>query len=215
MTCLPCSAHHYLNSIISQTYMRTKTTRNATAVSICAAVLTLLSACTQTGGQRPVVENAVAGEEEVVLTDSVGTQDEEDGYGLPNGKSLNDIRFAHFEEKDWLDNEYIRTLRRYLDDFLSGTIEDEELEQYRDEVKGQFAVYRVEPFLGGGMFMQIVFVDNPDNIFWVHVYSDVDIVEEKVTGYHVNDIMLGEMNSGITKEELLRAAAEHPEFRLW
>ena len=28
-----------------------------------------------------------------------------------NGKSLNDIRFANFTEKDWLDNEYIRELR--------------------------------------------------------------------------------------------------------
>ena len=41
-------------------------------------------------------------------------------------KSLNDIRFENFDENDWLDNEYIRCLRRYLDDYNSGKIENEE-----------------------------------------------------------------------------------------
>ena len=38
--------------------------------------------------------------------DTIGTQ-----------KTLNDIRFDGWERSDWLDNEYIRTLRKYLDDY--------------------------------------------------------------------------------------------------
>lgn len=175
------------------------------------AVMLLLLGCARTGGQSSPDE--YEDEEEVELEAEEDSLSDDDD--LPHGKSLNEIRFQNFEEKDWLDNEYIRTLRQYLDDFLSGNIEDEELEQYRNEVKGQFGVYRAEPFLGGGMFLQIIFIDNPDNIFWAQVYSDVDIEEEKVTGYHVNGIMLGEKDSGITKEEMLQMAAEHPELRLW
>ena len=36
---------------------------------------------------------------------------------ISTGKSLNDIRFDGWEDSDWLDNEYIRTLRKYLDDY--------------------------------------------------------------------------------------------------
>ena len=36
---------------------------------------------------------------------------------ISTGKSLNDIRFDGWERSDWLDNEYIRTLRIYLDDY--------------------------------------------------------------------------------------------------
>ena len=36
---------------------------------------------------------------------------------ISKGKSLNDILFANFKDKDWLDNDYIRTLRKYIDSF--------------------------------------------------------------------------------------------------
>ena len=175
------------------------------------AVMLLLLGCARTGGQSSPDE--YEDDEEVEMEAEEDSLSDDDD--LLHGKSLNDIRFANFKKKDWLDNEYIRTLRRYLDDFLNGTIEDEELEQYRDEMKGQFAVYLAMPFMGGGMYLQIIFIDNPDYIFWAHVYSDVDIEEERVMGYHVNAIFLEEENSGITREEILKEVAERPEFKLW
>lgn len=36
---------------------------------------------------------------------------------ISSGKTLNDIRFKDWDRSDWLDNEYIRTLRKYLDDY--------------------------------------------------------------------------------------------------
>ena len=140
----------------------------------------------------------------------------EDEYNsLPGDKSLNDIRFADFQEKDWVDNEYIRTLRRYLDDFLCGNIEDELLEPYRKDLQGQFVVYSSQPFIGGGLFLQIVFIDKPENIFCVNVYSDVDMQREVVTGYRVQHMELAKEKNESTKEEMLQIMKEHPELKMW
>ena len=43
-----------------------------------------------------------------------------------NFESLNDFRFANFSEADWFDNDYIRSLRQYLDDVAVGKVKDEE-----------------------------------------------------------------------------------------
>ena len=40
----------------------------------------------------------------------------------PKGVALNDIRFAGWGRNEWADNEYIRTLRKYLDEYNSGRI---------------------------------------------------------------------------------------------
>ena len=72
-------------------------------------------------------------------TDSIETTEIDSTYeddSIANGKSLNDIRFANFTDKDWLDNEYIRTLRVYIDAFVNGKVKDDELELYKSDVKG-------------------------------------------------------------------------------
>ena len=46
------------------------------------------------------------------------------------GKSLNDIRFDGWEDSNWLDNEYIRTLRKYLDDYNDGIVSNPALDPY-------------------------------------------------------------------------------------
>lgn len=51
------------------------------------------------------------------------------------GEALNDIRFAGWGQNEWADNEYIRTLRRYLDAYNSGKIEDARLDEYKDYIK--------------------------------------------------------------------------------
>ena len=62
-------------------------------------------------------------------------------------KTLNDIRFAGWEYEDWLDNDYIRVLRLYLDDYLSGEIEDTELDEYREDIKGKIPIVNIVPFV--------------------------------------------------------------------
>lgn len=132
-----------------------------------------------------------------------------------NNKGLNDIRFAHFEDKDWLDNDYIRCLRKYLDDYLSGKIEDDGLEPYKEIIKGKFVLGDTEPFLLGGLFIRFIFLDSPNNMFSAWVYSDVDEDREVVTGYSVRAIKLEDDNSGFTKNRILELVKEHPELKLW
>ena len=48
------------------------------------------------------------------------------------GVALNDIRLAGWGRNEWVDNEYIRTLRKYLDGYNSGKIEDVRLDEYKD-----------------------------------------------------------------------------------
>lgn len=43
-------------------------------------------------------------------------------------KTLNEIRFNGWERSDWLDNEYIRTLRKYLDYYNNGIVSNYELD---------------------------------------------------------------------------------------
>lgn len=178
----------------------------------------LLLGCARTGGQSSPDEFEDDGEEEIETEEDSLSDDayegEGDPFALPHGKSLNEIRFQDFDEKDWYDNYYFRALRRYLDVFNNGQIEDEELEPYRAETQGQFAVLFAQPYMGGGMLIHFVFIDHPERLYRAHVYSDVDVETEKVLGYYVAFIKM-EGESFTTKEELLKIKEEHPENKLW
>ena len=130
-------------------------------------------------------------------------------------ESLNDIRFASFEENDWLDNAYIWALRQYLDDFNAGNIEDESLEPYRAATRGKFVIASTEPALLGGMFIMFTFIDQPDDFFSTWVYSDVDEDTRQVSNYTVKGILHEDFKSGMTKEEILQIVEEHPELKLF
>ena len=134
---------------------------------------------------------------------------------ISKGKSLNDIRFASFKDKDWLDNDYIRTLRKYIDSFNSGKVKDEELEPFKNDIKGKFVIANVEPFLLGGLFFQIIFIDKPENVFTAWVYSDVDEVAGKVVGYSVRRISIDERKNELSREQIFQEMKDHPELKLW
>lgn len=134
---------------------------------------------------------------------------------ISSGHGLNDIRFANFTDNDWLDNEYIRCLRRYLDDYNNGKIEDKSLDEYKDKLKGKFVIAWSEPCYFGGLFLQITFIDYPDDVFSSWIYSGVDEEQEKVLDYEVRSFSLNEEKSGFTKDELLEIMKEHPELKLW
>lgn len=151
-------------------------------------------------------------------SDSVETAEIDSSYEadtIAKGKSLNDIRFANFTDKDWVDNEYIQTLRVYIDSFVSGKVKNEDLEPYKNDVKGKFVIANTEPFLMGGLFIQIVFIDKPEKIFTAWVYSDVDEDAEKVVGYSVRRICLDERKNELSREQIFQVMKEHPELKLW
>lgn len=130
-------------------------------------------------------------------------------------KSLNDIRFAGWTEKEWLDNEYIRTLRKHLDAYLNGEKLDSHFDEYKEYIKGKFIIANIEPYLLGGAFIQFSFIEKPNKVFSVWVYSEVDEKTEVISNYECRGLRLEEYESNFTKEEILQISAEHPELKLW
>lgn len=140
---------------------------------------------------------------------------ESDSIEIENGKSLNDLRFDNFKDDDWIDNEYIRCLRQYLDDYNQGKIKDENLDPYKDIINDKFVIGSSEPFLMGGLFIRIMFIENPNDIFSVWVYSSVDENTGSIMDYSVRDVTHEEEGSGYTKEDILRLLKERPEQKVW
>lgn len=130
-------------------------------------------------------------------------------------KTLNEIRFEGWTDDDWLDNEYICTLRKYMDDYNSGKVSNPALDPYKEQVKGQFVIYNISPYLLGGMFIRVIFFDMPDRVFSSWVYSDVDEEKEVVIGYEFRSIRIEDTKTGMTQEDILQAIKEVPGLKLW
>ena len=149
------------------------------------------------------------------FADSSFTTQEEQNVERTDRISLNDIRFANFKDEDWLDNDYIRCLRQYLDDYNSGKIEDEFLDPYKKKLQGQFIIGDIKPNTFGGATIYFTLIESPDDIFSAWVYSVVDEFTGTVTDYQVRSVTLEEMKSGATKEQLIQISKDHPEMKLW
>lgn len=133
-----------------------------------------------------------------------------------NIESLNSIRFGDWTDDDWYDNDYFRTLRKYIDACYKGEIENKELEPYKSALKGKFAIFNAEPYIAGGMFISIIFLEAPNKIFDISVYSSVDVDTRTVVDYHVRSVIPREHEeSGLTKNDILTIIKEHPENKLW
>ena len=102
------------------------------AVITFIAIFFALSACSMKQGKTTGEASNI--DMTIESTDTIGTQ-----------KTLNDIRFDGWESSDWLDNEYIRTLRKYLDDYNAGKVSNSDLDSYKEQIRGKFVVYDIEP----------------------------------------------------------------------
>lgn len=138
------------------------------------------------------------------VTDTIGTR-----------KTLNEIRFDGWERSDWLDNEYIRTLRKYLDDYNNGIVSNPALDPYKEQIKGQFVVYDINPYLLGGALIRITFLDMPDRVFSSWIYSNVDEKKEIIESYEFRSISIEEETTDMTKEDILQAIKEMEGLKLW
>ena len=169
--------------------------KNYSIILLFCALLSL-DACQSEGNKE--VEN--------VKQDSISTDDT---------KILNDIRFEGWTEKEWLDNDYIRTLRNYVDAYNRGEIEDSTLIPYKELLKGKFVVESIEEFLLGGVFMNITFIDEPEKVFIAWVYSEVNPDTEEVGPYECRHFQFEDGLIGCTKEEFSKLMSEHPEVKIW
>ena len=125
------------------------------------------------------------------------------------------IRFSNFKSKDWYDNEYIRTLRYYLSRYCAREISNPNLDPYRQIIRGDFVLYKIEPFILGGAFIQFVFFKEPEKLFTSWVYSEVDEERQVVLSYEVRDVRVEDEDTGLSQDEILRIMSEHPELKYW
>ena len=114
-----------------------------------------------------------------------------------------------------LNNEYIRTLRKYLDDYNSGKVSNTNLDPYKEQIKGQFVVYDINSYLLGGALIRITFLDMPDRVFSSWIYSNVDEKKETVESYEFRSISIEEERTDMTKEDILQAIKEMDGLKLW
>ena len=190
----------------------------ATIITSASIIVLVLMACSS-NNKAAIADNskdttAVRINDGTPDTSSIKNSEGELGDGT-NGQSLNDIRFANFSDDDWLDNEYIRTLRKYINDYNDGKIKDNGLDPYKEKVRGKFVVWKAEPFLLGGLFIQFVFIDSSDDIFSSWVYSDVDEGAKSITGYTVHGVKMEEDKSGFTKERILEIVEQEDNLKLF
>ena len=130
-------------------------------------------------------------------------------------ETLNDIRFAGWGKKEWADNEYIRAVRRYIDDYNNGKIKDEYLDEYKQYIQGKFVIADIQPYLIGGALIYIIFYDNPKHTFSAHVYSDVDEKTRGVSNYECRGLKNENMDLKFSQEDIRQFLKECPEHRLW
>ncbi len=130
---------------------------------------------------------------------------------------LNKERFADWSEEDWLDNDYIRELRQYVDAYLKGSIKDEDLDSYKDIMQGKFSVLDIDSSPFGGVDIWIAFIENPTHVFSAWVYGDVkeDKGEQVVVEHQVRAVTVVDKEAKLTKEHILNVIKEHPENKLW
>ena len=129
---------------------------------------------------------------------------------------LNGIRFENWGDKEWLNNNYIRSVRLYIDAYNLGLVKDEGLDKHKAALKGKFCICSIEPFMGGGAWMHIAFVDDTSFSlrFWVYSFVNEDN-PIAIEGYDVRGSDLVDEPLGITPEEIKEILKQNPLNQLW
>lgn len=173
--------------------------------------LVILSACNNQNRVK-VTDNIVDALVNNNFTDSIECEPIAD---TTYRETLNEIRFAGWTRKEWADNEYIREVRRYIDAYINGELEDAYLDEYKEYIQGKFVIGDINPGIWGGAFMYIVFYNHPDKTFSVLVYSDVDEKTRTISNYKCYGLKYEDMDLGFSQEDILQFLKECPEQRMW
>lgn len=147
-----------------------------------------------------------------ILADSTECESAED---TTYRETLNDIRFEGWTMKEWVDNEYISEVRRYIDAYNTGEISDPDLDEYKDYIQGKFVLADIQPFILGGVEIYIIFYDNPEKTFSSVVYSTVNEDTRTVTNYRCYGLKNEDIDLGFSQEDILQFLKERPDQRLW
>ena len=129
---------------------------------------------------------------------------------------LNGIRFENWGDKEWLNNNYIRSVRLYIDAYNLGLVKDEELDKHKAALKGKFCICSIEPFVYGGAWVHIAFVNDTSFSLRFWVYSSVNESDTiAIEGYEVRSADLVDEPLGITPEEIKDILKQNPHNQLW
>ena len=106
-------------------------------------------------------------------------------------------------------------IRKYLDDYNKGVVSNTNLDPYKEYIKGQFVIYDINPYLLGGAFIRITFLDMPNRVFSSWIYSEVNEDKEIVESYEFRSISIEEETTDMTKDDILQAIKEMDGIKLW
>ena len=185
--------------------------RNITFLSMF--MISLLSCnCQNTSNRRSTVDDSIVDTTSYTVvseyTEYEATEDE-------TRETLNDIRFDGWTKKEWAHNEYIREVRRYIDEYNMGEIENPDLDEYKVYMQGKFIIADIRPCIVGGAFIYFSFYDYPDKVFAAMVYSDVDEKTRVVSNYECRSLKYEDLDLKITQEEIRQFLKECPEQKMW
>lgn len=138
-----------------------------------------------------------------------------DSGTTPPPETLNDIRFDEWGKAEWVDNEYIRTVRKYLDAYNNGEITDTVLDEYKDDIQGKFIIGDIQPWMLGGAIIYIVFYEHPEKLFYAIVYSSVNVETREVYDYECRGIRLETAEYRSSKDEIEEFLNDCPEHKMW
>lgn len=136
--------------------------------------------------------------------------------------SLNDLRFYGWEDKDWQENNYIRSIRLFLDYFSSDMLDAKlveisewtAFEKYKDDLKGRFVVLDGTSHMLGGLEYYVGMIDNPKIVVSCWVYSFVS--NDGISGYDIRHFDVQEYNEPvITQEEIEGLKSGKIPLKLW
>lgn len=168
------------------------------------------------GDKKSATESAeVSALTENTVSEPVDTTKNDTIDSVQKGETLNDIRFAGWGKEQWIDNEYIRTVRKYIDAYNNGEIEDATLYEYKDYIQGKFILGDIQPWMAGGALIYIIFCDNPEKMFYSIVYSHVNTQTREIYDYECRGLRLETDESGCTKEDIIQFLEECPEYKMW
>jgi len=116
-----------------------------------------------------------------------------------------------------LNNDYFRFLRKCFNDCRKGieNFDTSELQDFKSLLNQKFYIDYAEPYLMGGMFISLGFLDTPEILFETVIYSYVDVEKETVTGYTLRSFKKSKYTTDFTKKDILKNMREHPELKLW
>ena len=129
---------------------------------------------------------------------------------------MDSMVFASRSGAEWLNNNYIRSVRLYLDAYVLGLVKNEAFDKHKSAMKGKFIICQIEPFMGGGAWMHITFVDDTSFSLRFWVYSFVNESNPiAIEGYDVRGADLVDEPLGISPSELKDILKENPLNTLW